>query len=245
MEKNLHEKELNEFINKNQILGVYGDSAFGKTLFIINTLFNSLAYKNTNYIYITKDDILEVKTKIVSSCLKEDLNNTNVNFYNSLKKESLKNLKILKVSTNIDHLLTILTQHVDKNDNNIIFIDDLDKIIENFGEKGELFLEQFKNKFINSKLIYSFKFPALTGFAKKTNLLLALRNCYNELSLENLSTREKYNISLEDKSYSFKYSQKFFIDYASQCSCGAVKTFGKNAIKNSIYHLSFCDLYKK
>lgn len=245
MKKSLHENELNDLIHKNQISGIYGDSTFGKTLFIINSLFNSLAYKNTNYVFITKDDILEVKTKIVSSCLKEELNNTNVNFYNILKKDSLKNLKILKVGNDIDHLLMILTKYVDENDNNIIFIDDLDKILSNFSEKGELFLEQFKNKFPNSKLIYSFKYPALTGFAKKTNLLLAIRNSYNELSLENLTNRYKYNISLEEKSYSFKYSQKFFIDYASQCSCGAIKTFGKNAIKNSRYHLSFCDLYKK
>jgi hypothetical protein len=250
MNKKLSENELISLINQEKVIGIYSENDLDASLLSLSCILELNYFdKNCNLIYISKEEENLFYQRFLSILYKKDLNTfnqvkKNKQLYNDFRFKNLKGFKKILLNNN-DYLnYSKTSQIVDKYDKNIVFIRNIDKIIEgSFFENGHLFLKYFKDHFPNSILIYDFSLSILGEFAKENNKMFCIRSNNPDLRFEDYGTRDQYILTKEeDPIFSLKFKQKYELNNLNKCTCGAIKTYGKLAKKSYLYHSDHCDL---
>lgn len=241
--------KLTDLINSYKILGLYGDEEIDRSLILISSLVELNFIKNDyNLIYITNEEKVQYNKKLLSISNKADLDRfdnlkNSSNIINDLKSNYLNKIRHELFMKNGSLNEQKLYQLMDKDDRNIVIIQNMDKLIDDFSNNGHSFIKYFKNKYKNSHLFYSFSFAVLSEYAKETDKVICIRSNYPHFEIEDLGNRNYFKIDKEpDPIFSIKSVTKIELENINRCTCGAIKTYGNIAKKSYLYHSDSCDL---
>lgn len=156
------------------------------------------------------------------------------------KNNYLNNIEIYEYPKKTNNFFQEIQRNFNISRPNIMIIDGLDLIMDDFAEKSESFIQTFNANFPNTLLIFTFQFGILYGWEKScTNLYRIEENNSNYMSVSLIDRHPEIRFNIDkmgSKIYGF-YSTKF---NEKKCTCGAIKTYGKIALNHSKYH--YCDL---